>query len=75
MDSWKWRLAEPDNGVTECEAGFLCAYPQRDRTPGNAYGYWSAGSIQLRTCSKKCAEVYVEKFRLIASSHDSSLTR
>jgi hypothetical protein len=76
MKNWKWRLAGPDDEVViGCEAGFLCAYPQKDRKPGNSYGYWSSGSIQVRTCSKKCAEVYVEKFNLVALPHGSPFPR
>ena len=62
MGNWKWRLAGPtDDVVKECEAGFLCAYPQKKKKPGNSYGYWSSGSIELRTCSRKCAEIVMEK--------------
>lgn len=74
MANWKWRLASPvDGGVIACEAGRLCAYPQKNLKPGNSYGYWVSGSIQLRTCSKKCAQIYMEAFGVAALPEGISL--
>jgi len=30
--------------------------------PGNSYGFWSRDTIRLRTCSQKCAEIFIQKF-------------
>lgn len=67
MANWKWKLASPiDGGVVACEVGSLCAYQQKNQKPGNSYGYWVSGSIHLRTCSKKCAQIYMEAVVLAA---------
>ena len=69
MAVWKWTLARPEAGdVLPCAAGnycaypTYCAYPKKNHKPGNSYGYWVRGTIRLRTCSKICAEIFIQKF-------------
>jgi len=63
LANWKWKFAHPEEGgVLPCHAGIYCAFPKKKREPGNSYGYWIQGGVQLRTCSQKCAEIFIQKY-------------
>ena len=61
VDAAKWTLMRPiDEAKTECTAGSECCFPQKNGRPGIAFGYWMINSINVRACSRKCAERIVK---------------
>jgi len=57
----KWTLMRPiDQTEIECMAGSECSFPQKNGRPGIAFGYWKINSINVRACSRKCAEKVIQ---------------
>ena len=57
MVTAKWAIMQPaDETLTECAAGSECCNPQHSGRPGIAFGYWTFNSINVRACSRECAE-------------------
>lgn len=55
-----WTLMRPvDESEVECMAGSECGYLQKNGRPSTAYGYWTINSINIRACSRECAEKVV----------------